>query len=51
MLAQSTGHLKGEAEAFLYDSIVFSPADPSIESANILDSGDICREFPPPQSL
>jgi hypothetical protein len=47
MLAQSTDHLKGEAEAIFYASIGFGSVDPSIESANVLDSRDICREFPP----
>jgi hypothetical protein len=37
----------GEAEAIFYASIGFGPFDPSIESANIFDSGNICGKFPP----
>jgi hypothetical protein len=47
VLTESTHHLISEAEAFFYTPIGFSPVDPSIESANVFDSGDICREFPP----
>ena len=46
MLAQSPHHLVGEAQSLFYISIGFGSVDPSIERTNVLDSGDICREFP-----